>query len=151
MAEAAVEACGDDYNVYVPIQNALGALGKTEMLRNMRQRRVQALESHLKLVPDDARGRSHLALDYVAGGRPDDAIREMQFAVALRPDDANLLYNVACIYCNMNRKTEALESIGKAWEAGFRNADWARRDPDLGLLHGDPEFDRLYPPSPGGD
>ncbi len=151
MAEVAVEACGDDYNVYVPIQNALSALGKTEMLRNMRQRRVQALENHLKLVPDDARGRSHLALDYVAGGRPDDAVREMQFAVALRPDDANLLYNVACIYCNMNKKAEALESITKAWEAGFRNVDWARRDPDLALLHGDPEFERLYPPKPDGD
>ncbi|HKY31213.1 MAG TPA: protein kinase [Candidatus Polarisedimenticolia bacterium] len=151
MAETAVEACGDDYNVYVPIQNALSALGKAEMLRNMRQRRVQALENHLKLVPDDARGRSHLALDYVAGGRPDDAVREMQFAVALRPDDANLLYNVACIYCNMNRKVEALESITKAWEAGFRNVDWARRDPDLALLHGDPQFDRLYPPKTAAD
>ena len=32
--------------------------------------------------------------------------------MALRPDDANLLYNVACIYCNMNRKAEALESKG---------------------------------------
>jgi len=150
MAEAAVEACGDDYNVYVPIQNALSALGKTETLRNMRQRRIQALESHLKLVPDDARGRSHLALDYVATGRPDDAVREMQFAVALRPDDANLLYNVACIYCNMNRKPEALDAITKAWDAGFRNADWARRDPDLALLNGDPVFERLYPEKSAG-
>ena len=23
---------------------------------------------------------------------------------------------------------------------------WTRQDPDLALLHGDPEFDRLYPP-----
>jgi hypothetical protein len=22
---------------------------------------------------------------------------------------------------------------------------WARRDPDLAVLHGDPEFDKLYP------
>jgi hypothetical protein len=22
---------------------------------------------------------------------------------------------------------------------------WTRRDPDLAMLHGDPEFDRLYP------
>jgi hypothetical protein len=25
---------------------------------------------------------------------------------------------------------------------------WARRDPDLSLLHGDPEFERLYPENP---
>ncbi len=32
-----------------------------------------------------------------------------------------------------------------AWDAGFKDPAWARRDPDLELLHGDPEFDRLYP------
>jgi hypothetical protein len=25
---------------------------------------------------------------------------------------------------------------------------WTRRDPDLMLLHGDPEFERLYPETP---
>ena len=45
---------------------------------------------------------------------------------------------------------EALAAIRKAWEAGFRDPDWARRDPDLALLHGDPEFDRLYPSTAAG-
>jgi hypothetical protein len=30
---------------------------------------------------------------------------------------------------------------------GDKDADWARRDPDLSLLRGDPEFERLYPES----
>jgi len=29
-------------------------------------------------------------------------------------------------------------------EAGFRDVDWTRRDPDLAPLHGDPEFEKLY-------
>ncbi len=41
--------------------NALGALGKTEALRNMRLRRIQALEAHLREVPEDARARILLA------------------------------------------------------------------------------------------
>jgi hypothetical protein len=28
---------------------------------------------------------------------------------------------------------------------GDKDADWARRDPDLSLLQCDPVFDRLYP------
>jgi hypothetical protein len=44
----------------------------------------------------------------------------------------------------MKRKPEALEPLRKAWDAGFRDPDWARRDPDLSYLHGDPEFERLY-------
>ncbi len=145
LADAAIEACGDDYNVYVPINNALGKLGKLESLGYVRQRRIQALENHLKQVPDDARARAHLAGDYVSVDRNEDAIREVQFAVALRPNDGNLLYNVACVYCVMNRKTEALGALRKAWDVGFKDADWARRDPDLALLNGDPEFERLFP------
>ncbi len=148
LVDAAIEACGDDYNVYVPIMNALSALGKAESARNVRQRRIQALENHLKLVPDDARARAHLAGDYVEEGRVDDAVREVQFAVALRPNDANLLYNVACVYCRMSRKGEAIGALRRAWDAGLKDADWARRDPDLELLHGDPEFERLYPATP---
>lgn len=42
---------------------------------------------------------------------------------------------------------QAMNALRKAWSAGFREADWARRDPDLAILHGDPEFEQLYPAS----
>ena len=46
MAEAAIAAAGEDYNVYVPIINALGALGKKEALRRASgSGEMQALES----------------------------------------------------------------------------------------------------------
>jgi len=147
MVDAALLASGDDYNVYVPLNNALGALGKDEALRNVRQRRIQALETHLKLVPDDARARVHLAIDYVQAKRVEDAAREVQFAIALRPNDANVQYNVACVYCAMNKLDEAVSAIKRAWDNGFKDADWARRDPDLAMLHGHPDFERLYPES----
>src|SRR5574341_733435 len=64
LADAALEARGGDHNVYVPIVNSLGALGKEEQLRNVRMRRIQALEEHLKRVPEDARARTILSSDY---------------------------------------------------------------------------------------
>jgi tetratricopeptide (TPR) repeat protein len=145
ISEDAMAAAGDDYNIYVPIENALEVLGKTELLRQFRQRRIVALENHLKPVPEDARARTHLAVEYASLGREDDAMREANLAMALRPNEATVLYNVACIFCLLKKKPEALDAIGKAWNAGFREADWARRDPDLSLLHGDPEFERMYP------
>ncbi len=145
MADAAIEASGEDYNVYVPIQNSLGALGKKDQERNLRMMRMAALEKHLKPVPEDARARVLLASDYAAVGRHEDAIREANLAIALRPNEATILYNAACVFCSMDRKPEAIVSLTKAWEAGFREADWARRDPDLSPLLGDPEFERLYP------
>jgi hypothetical protein len=56
-----------------------------------------------------------------------------------------VLYNAACGYCMLNEKERALDALRKAWDAGFKDAMWARRDPDLNLLHGDPLFEQLYP------
>ncbi|HVN93900.1 MAG TPA: protein kinase [Terracidiphilus sp.] len=145
VAETAIEASGEDYNVYVPIANSMGALGKSEEMRNLLQRRIGALENHLKQVPEDARARILLGGDYARLSRTDDALRELNLAVTLRANEASILYNAACLYCELHRKTEALDSLRKAWEAGFRDAVWARRDPDLLMLHDDPEFNRLYP------
>jgi non-specific serine/threonine protein kinase len=143
-----VEASGEDYNVYVPILNCLGAMGKDEAVRNMRQRRMAALENHLKQVPEDARARILLGSDYAYLGRADDALRELNLAVTLRANEASILYNAACLYCKLRRKTDALDALRKSWEAGFKDAAWARRDPDLAILHDEPEFDRLYPAKP---
>jgi non-specific serine/threonine protein kinase len=117
-------------------------------MRNMTQRRMAALENHLKQVPEDARARILLGGDYAELGRPEDALRELNLAVTLRANEASILYNAACLYCNLKRKPEALDALRKAWEAGFKDSSWARRDPDLNLLHDDPDFNRMYPEKP---
>jgi serine/threonine protein kinase/Tfp pilus assembly protein PilF len=149
LAEAAVAASGEDYNVYVPLHNALGALGKREALRNAVQQRILVLEAHLRKSPEDARGRTLLATDYAHVDRGDDAAREASLAMALRPNDAMVMYNVACVFGQLGKKDEALDALRKAKAAGEEDATWARRDPDLALLHGDPEFESLYPAAAG--
>ena len=148
IADAALEASGEDPNVYVPITNALEALGKEDVLKKVWQRRIAGIEDHLKRAPEDARSRIHLAIGYGRHNRIDEAVRETNLAILLRPNDANVLYNAACAFCIINRKPEALDALRKAWDAGFKDPNWARRDPDLNLLHGDPEFERLYPETP---
>jgi len=143
--ETALEVSGEDYNVYVPVVNSLGALGKKDAHRNLLLRRIAALENHLKQVPEDARARVLMATDYAEFDRVEDAIRELNMAITLRANEASILYNAACTYAILKRKREALETIKKAWDAGFKDSVWARRDPDLALLNDDPEFLRLYP------
>ncbi|MCM2256107.1 MAG: protein kinase [Vicinamibacteria bacterium] len=145
MADAAVAAAGEDYNIYVPLHNAFGALGKKDGLRNMVLQRIQVIEGHLKKFPEDARGRTLLATDYAQVGRQEDAFREANLAMALRADDAMVMYNVACVFGQLGKPPEALDALRKAKEAGWKDATWARRDPDLAILHGLPEFDKLYP------
>jgi non-specific serine/threonine protein kinase len=145
VAEEALEAAGTDYNVYVPIRNALKALGKAEAVRNIRLRQVQALENHLREVPEDARARILLGFSYAEEGRVEDAARETSLAMVLRPNEATVLYNAACCFCALGKRAEAVDALRKAWNAGYKDIGWTRRDPDLAILHGDPEFERLYP------
>jgi serine/threonine protein kinase/Tfp pilus assembly protein PilF len=148
LSESAIEASGEDYNVYVPILNSLGSLEKPDLSLNMTRRFSSSLESHLKHVPEDARARVLLGANYAKLDREQDALRELHMAVTLRADESSILYNAACTYCRLNRKEEALEALRKAWDAGSRDPVWTRRDPDLLPLHGDPEFERLYPEKP---
>jgi tetratricopeptide (TPR) repeat protein len=143
MADEAIAHSGDNYNIYIPYVNALGALGKN--MDNARQQRVQVLQAQLSKVPEDARARVLLAGDYASMNRADDAMREANMAMALRPNDALVMYNVACCFCELGKKDEGLSALRKAYDAGFRDSDWTRRDPDLALIHDDPEFERMYP------
>lgn len=145
VADAAIRVSGDDYNIYVPIVNAIGALGRMDEFRGIKTRRTSALEAQVRDTPDDVRARVQLSMCYATADRQDDAVREIALAISLRPDDHYVLYNSACTYCLMGRRTEALALLGRAWDAGFRDAMWARKDPDLAILFGDPEFERMYP------
>lgn len=145
--EEALAHAGENYNTTIPIHNALGALGKKEALTNFLHREIAVFEEHLKKVPEDARARVLLASDYAMQGRMDEAKREAEMAMALRPDDTMILYNTACVFCAMNKPADAMVALKKAWEGGNRNSAWTRKDPDLAILHGDPEFERLYPPT----
>jgi tetratricopeptide (TPR) repeat protein len=144
VAERAIEANGDDYNMYIPYMNALERLGDLQAAERFRQREMQVLEQQLELVPEDVRARILLASDYAYLGRGEDAIRHLQMAVALRPNDPMVLYNAACAYGVLQRKGETLETLKRAKEAGYANVDWIRKDPDLACVHDTPEFKALF-------
>ena len=147
MTEEAMAHAGENYNTTIPIHNALGALGKKDALNNYLHRQIAIFEEQVRKVPEDARVRVLLAGAYAIQGRFEEAKREGDMAMILRPDDSMILYNVACAFCAMNNASDALNALRKAWESGYRDAVWTRQDPDLALLHGNPEFERLYPPS----
>ena len=145
--EQALAHAGENYNTAMSIHNALGALGKKDALNNYVHREVAIYEGAVKKVPEDARARVLLAGAYALQGRFEDAKKEADMAMILRPGDTMVLYNVACNFCLMNNPKDAMIALRKAREAGYANAPWARQDPDLAILHGTPEFEELFPPT----
>ena len=145
--EQALAHAGENYNTAMSIHNALGALGKKDALNNYVHRERAIYEGAVKKVPEDARARVLLAGALALQGRFEDAKREADMAMILRPGDTMILYNVACNFCLMNNPKDAMIALRKAREAGYANAPWARQDPDLAILHGTPEFEEIFPPS----
>jgi len=142
-AEQALEANGDDYNTYIPYGLCMERLGRKKEAAHLRQRMNAVLRQQLETVPEDVRARILLATNLASFGEAEESIRHLQTAVALRPNDGNTLYNAACTYGVLARKSEALETLKKAFAAGYGNLNWAARDSDLDCLHDNPEFQKL--------
>ena len=144
IAERAIEFNGDDYNMYIPYEQALERLDRKKDADAIRERYGKVLRHQLELVPEDVRARILLAtlLAHI-GDEADESIRHLQTAVALRPGDSNTLYNAACTYGVLGKKAESLETLKKAFAAGFGNRFWAAKDADLACLRDEPEFRKL--------
>ncbi len=85
-----------------------------------------------------------LAGFYARFGKEQEAIREAEAAMRLRPNDNRILYNAACTFGVLNKKAESLSFLKKAVETGYLNRDWLLRDPDLACLRVDAEFEQIF-------
>jgi serine/threonine protein kinase/Tfp pilus assembly protein PilF len=143
LAEGALEIVSSDYNALIPLINAFEILGRMADAERLRQREKEVLERQLQQFPDDVRARILLAADLAYLGEPEEAVLHVRIAVAMRPTDSNILYNAACTYGSLSMKADALEMFRRCIKSGYSNADWAASDPDLKILHDDPEFRAL--------
>jgi TolB-like protein/predicted Ser/Thr protein kinase len=143
LAKRAMEANADDYNMFIPLQSAVEKLGQMEFSNEIRHRLARVLQQQIELVPEDVRARILLSAQHASFGDEAAAIRELEIAVALRPNDSNILYNAACTYGIFQRKEKALEMLKRAVAVGYHNFDWIARDCDLACLHEEPGFKQL--------
>jgi serine/threonine protein kinase/Flp pilus assembly protein TadD len=143
LAESAMEVVSHDYNALIPLINSLERLGRKADAERLRRREMEVLQDQLQHVPDDVRARVLLAADLAMFGDAEDAAMQARIAMAMRPADPNILYNAACTYGVLGLKADALDAFRRSVEAGYSNADWCGQDPDLKILHDDPEFKKL--------
>ncbi|MDY7094663.1 MAG: hypothetical protein SX243_16955 [Acidobacteriota bacterium] len=71
------------------------------------------------------------------------AAASLEIALAIRPDSAELWYNLACARARQGRVEKALEALQRAYDKGFRNLEHVEDDPDLENLRDDPDFERV--------
>jgi tetratricopeptide (TPR) repeat protein len=76
-------------------------------------------------------------------GRYTEGLQVDKRLVQLRPNDALAHYNLACSYALLKRPEQALKTLRKAVELGYRDFRYMREDRDLDSIRSDPRFRQL--------
>lgn len=97
-------------------------------------------ESVLRRTPDYADVVEILGGLYTKHGRIADGLRMDRKLVKLQPANATAHYNLACSLALSKRQADALRSLHRAVELGYRDFDWMSQDPDLEGLRRHPGF-----------
>ncbi len=141
--ESAMRVRPEDYQSPLLVAQSYDDLGRAEEARAARLRGIELAEQHVGLNPDDVRALYMAANGMAALGQSERAREWAGRALALRPDDPMLLYNVGCIYALLGRVEEALTCLEKACRLGLRHKGWYQHDSNLDPLRSHPRFQEL--------
>lgn len=81
--------------------------------------------------------------DYTKRGRFADGLTVDEQLARLRPDDAMVLYNLACSYSLTERLDEALDALHRALAVGYNEFAWMAKDPDLEAVRQHPLYEKV--------
>jgi len=133
----------EDYQAPSLLSQTYVTLGRKLEAEAYEQRGLRIIERHLELHPEDARALYFGGTALVRVGHRERALEWTHRALSLDPDDPAVLYNVACNYVMLDKITEALDCIEKAFAQGEWYKAWAEHDSDLDPLRSHPRFQAL--------
>ncbi len=141
--EQAAKLNPDDYQAVSLLAGVYNGLGWAAQANAAQQRALQLTEKHIDRHPDDPRA---LYLGAGMNARLGDHVKGLDWArraLAIDPEEASILYNVACVYAILGRTEDALDCLQKVMEYGVFYKNWAAKDSDLDSLRLDPRFQAL--------
>ena len=97
------------------------------------------LESHPEYVDVLRAHASNLTLK----GRYADGLAFDKRLVQIRPGDPLAHYNLACSFALLKRRDQAIKTLRRAVELGYRDFRYMREDRDLDAIRQDPRFRQM--------
>ncbi len=132
----------DDPRVWGNFADALRASGQEKRARQTYERAARLAETQRAVNPNDAELLSRLASYYKMTDAPAKALALTARALALAPEDPEVLATAGETYEHLGQREEALKWIGEALARGYppkQLARFARFD----ALRADPRYQRL--------
>ncbi|HEV8384178.1 MAG TPA: protein kinase, partial [Candidatus Acidoferrales bacterium] len=143
MFEQAAQVNPEDYQAPSMLAMVYEGQGRAAEAEAAHRRAVRVIERHLEMHPDDARALYLGATDLCQLGEKARSLEWARMALAIDPEDAGILYNVACVYSLQGQIEPAIECLEKAMVHGFWYKQWAEHDSDLNNVRGHPRFTAL--------
>lgn len=130
---------GNDYMVWGNLMVAYEGANEPDKAREARQKAEELAEKVVALNPRDATAQANLADFYAEEKLNDKALTHSRTALALAPDDPNVLANVGEAYELIGDRVHALQYVEKAIAKGYAIED-IRNTPGLQALIADSRF-----------
>ncbi len=130
----------EDYQARLLGALAVAGLGDDESAQSAYEKALEVIAHQLELNPDDTRALSLGAGCLARLGNREESIQWAGRAVAIDPEDAVILYAVACVYAIVELPDEAIAYLDAAVKAGFGNFGWIENDPDMDSIRNDPRY-----------
>jgi TolB-like protein/Tfp pilus assembly protein PilF len=139
----------EDYQAPMLMASALHGLGRAEEATSAYRRGLDAAERHLLLYPGDSRALYFFGANALSQlGDRERSLEWAARALAVEPDEPQVLYNVACVYALLNESDRAIDCLERCITGGWGQREWMEHDPDLASLRGNPRFQALLKPAP---
>jgi tetratricopeptide (TPR) repeat protein len=140
----ACEARPEDYQAPTLLASALKGLGLRNESEEAYRTSVELAKKHLDLNPGDTRAMYFSAISLAQlGDRKEQAEELAERALAIDPEEPQVLYNVACFYALQGKSDKAIDCLAMTIAHGEWWRGWMENDPDLEILHSHPEFRAL--------
>jgi tetratricopeptide (TPR) repeat protein len=97
----------------------------------------------LTLQPRFPQALKNLALVYVENKEYANALSEFHKMIDIWPDNAEIHYNIACMYSRLNRVDESIEWLKKAIDKGYANWKNIKTDSDLENIRNSSAYQEL--------
>jgi serine/threonine protein kinase/Flp pilus assembly protein TadD len=133
----------EDYQAPALAGLCYAGLGRETEARAAFERAGRAAVRHIELNPDDPRAHYLGAICWCRLGQVEKGLSWGDHALALDPEDAGVLYNVACLNAVGGRAEAALDHLEHAVQNGFGHREWIEHDPDLQPLRSQPRYQAL--------